>query len=134
MQFPIIEFRENNLFVLDFFEGQVQEDIAIRPFNIPRNLTRYVVDSAGYVWKFSHIGHDNNGLNKVISIFKNVSKDTYSVEICDKKNGKWLKDLVSEYIDSSNPDVSDMARSICDDITSIEEDEALAVTMRKLSL
>lgn len=134
MRFPIIECREDNLFILNFFEGILSEKEAIRPFNVRRNLTRYVIDSNGTVWSFKHQSHNNTGFRKLISLIYNISTENYSIEISKNKNIGWLKDLLNEYASSDNPDVSDLANSIIEDISDINNDNQLTDVMINLIL
>ena len=134
MKFPIIEFRDEGFFILYSFSGEVLGTKCIKPFNLYRNLTRYVVDSNGWVWSFCHKSHNFVGIRKAISYLFNISSDFYSIEVVEAQNVAWFKNLLIEYACSNNPDVVDMAVSMTNDLMGVDDNSVLKSSISLLNL
>jgi hypothetical protein len=134
MRFPIIELRENNLFVLNHFDGDVHGEEIKCKFNFYRNLTEYVIDSSGAVWEFQHIRHNNKGFRAAISLIWNVSYDFYLTKIENKKNIKWFRDTLKKYKKADNSDSVAMAEALLEPVSSLHEDTYLSEVINKLNL
>ncbi len=135
MQFPIVEIRESNLFVLADFKGEVLNEEIKCPFNHLRNLTKYVIDSSGEVWEFSHKAHNHCGPRKVLSGIWNTSSDIYSYRKHMGKDVNWLRGVLKSYMSTENPDTNELAEALIDDLSAFEGNTVLSPTvMGKLNL
>ncbi|UZD56644.1 hypothetical protein OLL83_002318 [Shewanella algae] len=134
MNYPIIELRQNNFFVLDKFHGKILRNKAILPYNNYRNLTKYVIDSSGDVWSFKHKKNNCVGVRKLITKFWNVSQDYYSVKLERNVNVGRFKELISTYIEHEDPDQAEMALDLMKSISDIPNETVLSSVVSKLNL
>lgn len=135
MNFPIIEVRNEYLFVSQDFDGEILKGEIKRRYNFHRNLTKYVIDSNGEVWEFFHKSHNHHGLRRVLSILWNKSSDLYSYSKHLNKDVNWLKAVLKECSHTENPDLNELAEVLIEDLHTFEGNTILSPTvMEKLNL
>ncbi|QYJ89340.1 hypothetical protein [Shewanella halotolerans] len=134
MNYPIIELRQSNLFVLDKFYGEISGDKAIVPYNIQRNLTEHIIDSSGDLWIFSYEGSNCSGLRKLISYIWNISQDLYSIEIERNITLGRFKELIYKYTKCDNPDLAEMAVDLLASVKDTKNEATLSSVISKLNL
>lgn len=134
MNYPIIELRQKNLFVLDKFYGKIERNKAIVPYNIHRNLTEHVIDSSGDVWSFKYKRNDRNGMRKLISYIWNISHDHYSIDIERNITVGRFKSLISKYAKCDNPDLTEMVVDLLESVSDTPNETAFSNVISKLNL
>ena len=134
MLLPIIEIRNNNLFVLKELQGFVIAGEMVFPYNRFRNLTKYIIDSSGSVYELTHIRHNNSGLRKVISPILNISKDIYSFTIYKDRTVTWLLGVLSSMKPLASPDLEGLRAALVSDLKEIDGDAPLESAISGLNL
>lgn len=134
MKYPIIELRQNKLFVVDEFFGKINGKWAIMPFNKYRNLTEFVIDSSGTCWTFNYQKNDSYGVKKFISYFWNISSDFYLLDVTSSITVGQFSSLLSKYSENENPDDVDLAESMLKPLKGIDESAELSSVISKLNL
>ena len=134
MRYPIIEFRQNNFFVLNNFEGDISKLEITRRLNLQGNLTEYIVDSTGKVWVLSFVKNNFTGLRKIMAPIWNFSSETYTYTTDEKKDVEWLKGLLSVFLENPNPDTKDLAMVLMKSLEEYAGSSVLPSIISKLNL
>jgi len=134
VQFPIVEIKDRNLFILDQFQGFESGSEITIPFNRFRNLTRYIIDSSGSVYELTHTGHNNQGLRKVISSLWNISRDTYSFKLYKDKDVNWFLDILKDISTIESEDLKKLRAILVVDLEKMNGNEVLESAVKGLNL
>ena len=120
--------------MLKEFDGEIGPTEVRCPFNISRNLTKYVIDSEGKVWVFNHTGHDKKGVRAAVVFAWNFAHDFYSYKVECDKTVNWFKSLLEEYINVDDLDTADMAVALLESASTCRGEMRLSDVMDRLNL
>ena len=130
---PIIEIRQENVFVSDFY-GKIEGSILRLRYNFRRNLTKYIIDSKGNVLSLSYLENTRFGIRSMITHFWNISSDIYTYDISDNKDVQWLRSELNLYLNSDNPDCVDLVDVLLSSVSSCKGDFQLKNAIPMMNL
>lgn len=136
MKFPIIELRQENLFLQMNFDGVFTETTKVRiRHNMVNNRTCYVIDSNGDLWSFKFVRTDHCGIRKTVStLFWNISTDYYTYSKDLDISVRKFQELVEPHQEDLDPDTCEMAQSLLEPIIACNPSDSLRRHMHLLNM
>lgn len=134
MRTPIIEVREQNLFVLDSFDGVVESNVIKTRHNLRGNRVRHVIDSSGAHWALHFERTDRQGLRRVVAAVWNICSDYYTFEASPNITIGEFRRIVEPHLRSANPDIGELASSLIAPLSRCPESDTLGPHMPSLNL
>ncbi len=134
MAFPIVEVRENNLFVLTEFMGAISGAEMKMRHNLRSDKTKYVFDSNGTMWTFDFQRADNAGIRGLVSKAWNISSDYYTSTVERNATIGAFRKAIAPHAKSKNPDVREMTEALLDSVEGCAELDLLREKVGLLNL
>jgi hypothetical protein len=134
MKFPIIELRQENLWVRLDFDGIFIDSTVRTRRNLANNKTRYVVDSNGDLWSFAFVRTDHHGIRKIVSTLWNISSDYYTFAQETDISVERFRNLIEPLQRNIDPDQQEMAMSLWEPIAACDSSDRLRSHIHLLNL
>ncbi|KQY51927.1 hypothetical protein [Lysobacter sp. Root494] len=134
MKTPVIEIRQQNLFVLTEFDGVFVGTIMQTRHNMLNNKTCYVIDSNGDLWSFVFAHTNHTGIRRIISALWNVSRDQYSYTKEANISVGRFREIIEPHQRDLDPDHSDMAAALVESVATCDPSDSLRNHIHLLNL
>ncbi|KAF1706013.1 hypothetical protein CSC73_17740 [Pseudoxanthomonas sacheonensis] len=135
MKTPIIEVRQQNLFVLTEFDGVFVDAIMQTRHNRINNKTVHVIDSSGDLWSFAFSRTNHTGIRRIVStLIRNISHDQYTYTKESNISVGRFREIIELHQRGLGPDHSEMAIALLESVATCAPSEPLRNHIHLLNL
>ena len=135
MKTPIVEVRQQNLFVVAEFDGVFVDNIMRTRHNMINNKNCYVIDSDGDLWSFAFVRTDHTGIRKVVgALFRNISHDQYTYTKESNISVGRFREIIGPHQRDLDPDHSEMATALFESVGACNPSDPLRNHIHLLNL
>ena len=135
MKTPVIEVRQQNLFVLTEFDGVFTDNIMQTRHNMLNNNTLHVIDSNGDLWSFAFLRTNHIGIRRAFSfLIRNISHDQYTYTKEANISIERFRKIIAPHQSNLDPDHSEMAAALFKSVASCAPSDPLRSHIHLLNL
>ena len=135
MKTPIVEVRQQNLFVLTEFDGVFSNNVMRTCHNMINNKTCHVIDSNGDLWSFAFDHTNHIGIRRVFSsLVRNISYDQYTYTKEPNISVGRFREIIGPHQRGLDPDQSEMATALFESVGACAPSDPLRDHIHLLNL
>lgn len=135
MKTPIIEVRQQNLFVLTEFDGVFVDTIMQTRHNMINNKIVHVIDSNADLWSFAFSRTNHTGIRGIVSaLIRNISYDQYTYTKESNISVERFREIIEPHQRDLDPDHSEMAIALVESVATCAPSDPLRNHIHLLNL